>query len=283
METILNAPYILRVLLSLFIILAVNKWIKQLWAAVILGTLLLALWCGHSPAAMAEISWQKISSLNTIFLAIAVFQIIWLSSQMSETGVMKDLVESVKNRISRRASMALLPALIGLLPMPGGAIFSAPLVDECDEDNTVEPLLKTKINYWFRHVWEYWWPLYPGVLLTVDLTGLSILTVMILQLPLSIVSIGAGYFFLLRKVASNKTGSDTNKSGNNSRFLLLITPIIIIIATYGLLRLVFPFMGEFNKYIPMCIGILMAQLFLQLYRPLPLGTWKKIFCFIWQC
>ena len=119
---------------------------------------------------------------------------------MSISGNMKEMVENVRSMISKRFSMAILPAIIGFLPMPGGAIFSAPLLDDCDSDNEVKPILKTKINYWFRHIWEYWWPLYPGVLLAVDITGLPVLTFMMLQLPLSLLSILAGYLFLLRNI-----------------------------------------------------------------------------------
>ncbi len=276
METLFAAPYILRVLVSLFIILAVNRAIKQLYIAVIIGTAVLALWCGHSPSAAAAVSWQRVSSFNTLFFGLIVFQVIWLSSQMSETGVMKDLVDTVRKRTSQRASMALLPAIIGLLPMPGGAIFSAPLVDQCDEEQAIEPLLKTKINYWFRHVWEYWWPLYPGVLLTVDLTGLPIVSIMLLQLPLSLVSIMAGYFFLLRKIEPGNTTGREIFSENGAPFIRLIMPVIIIIATYALVKILFPAVGAWNRYLPMCIGILLAQVYLQVYRHLSLKSWGNI-------
>ena len=274
MEILFSAPYIVRVLVSLLIILVVNKYMKHLWAAVLIGTAFLALWSGHGLINIYHISWARISSPNTIFFGIIIFQIVWLSSQMTFTNVMSDLVGAVKSIVSHRTSMAMLPAIIGFLPMPGGAIFSAPLVDECDEDGEVEPLLKTKINYWFRHVWEYWWPLYPVVLLTSDITGLSIVQVMVVNIPLSIVAIWAGYFFLLRKVKNDEKKESTGKENDN--IFLLILPILIIIGTFTIIKFIFPGISHFNKYLPMIIGIFLAQIALQIYRPLKIDQWIHV-------
>ena len=43
--------------------------------------------------------------------------------------------------------------------MPGGAIFSAPLVKGAAEGLDATPGQLSLVNYWFRHVWEVAWPL----------------------------------------------------------------------------------------------------------------------------
>lgn len=194
---------------------------------------------------------------------------------MSETGVMKDLVRSINNGLSKRTSMAVLPAVIGLLPMPGGALFSAPLVDQCDTENGIGSLEKTMINYWFRHIWEYWWPLYPGVLLAVDLSGMTIVQFMLLQFPLSIVSVLAGYFFILSKIDH---GQNENRKGSQAfrETLIHVFPVIIIIIVYAVIKIFIPPVSELNKYLPMITGILISQLYLQLKRPISLNDWKLI-------
>ncbi|MBU1077699.1 MAG: DUF401 family protein [Spirochaetes bacterium] len=276
MNFLLTTPYMARVLISLFVILIINKIFKKLWFSVLIGTFCLALWTGHSFQEIYSISLQKAGSLNNILLMVIIFQVIWLSSQMSASGLMREMVSHVKSIVSKRASMAILPAMIGLLPMPGGAIFSAPLVDDCDTDKKVDPLLKTKINYWFRHVWEYWWPLYPGVLLAVDITGLPILTFMVLQLPLSIISVLAGYLFLLRKVNSRTDKGNNFRMDALKKVISSIQPIIIIVSIYTFIKLFFPAISSINKYFPMIIGIFFAQIFLQIQRPQSLEVWKKI-------
>ncbi len=275
MEYLLSSAFIIKIILSLTFILILNRITDRLYLAVACGTIFLAVISGHSPESMAVIVTEKVLSPNTIFLMVIIFQVIWLSSQMSETGVMKDLVASINNGLSKRTSMAVLPAVIGLLPMPGGALFSAPLVDECDADNGVGSLEKTMINYWFRHIWEYWWPLYPGVLLAVDLTGMPIVQFMLIQFPLSLVSVLAGYLFILRKI-------EHVQNEKSSGFMALretldhIAPVIIIIIVYAVIKVFIPTLSGLNKYFPMITGILFAQLYLQLKRPMPFINWKLI-------
>ena len=66
-----------------------------------------------------------------------------------------------------------MPALIGMLPMPGGAYFSAPMVGQALKNTDLSPEKKVFANYWFRHIWEYVSPLYPGIVAMVTLTGLA--------------------------------------------------------------------------------------------------------------
>ena len=275
MEIILSTPFVARVIVSLFMILAINKMIGQLSISVIIGTIILALWSGQDLNSMVSITIEKVTSLNTLFLMIVIFQVITLSNQMSLTGIMKELVGAIKSVVPQRVSIALLPAVIGLLPMPGGAIFSAPLVDECDDTKSIEPILKTKINYWFRHVWEFWWPLYPGVLLALDLTNISIVAFMLLHLPLSICAIISGYFFLLKKIPIN---IDEKKKNNASVIdvLSLISPIILIIFIFALIKIFLPAVIEYSKYLPVIIGIIITMVYLQIRRPLDLRSWIKI-------
>lgn len=72
----------------------------------------------------------------------------------------------------QRTVMAILPAFIGLMPSAGGAHFSAPLVGQAAEGTAINSDEKSFINYYYRHVWEYFLPLYPGVLLTSRLSGI---------------------------------------------------------------------------------------------------------------
>ena len=182
---LLSLPALAKVLGTLALILLLNAVLRNLMAAIAAGALLLGLWSGQSLLGVGRISWARFSSLDNLLLMVVVCQIIWLSSLMAKTGVMQDMVQSVRERISHRLSFAALPAVIGLLPMPGGAMFSAPMVDSADAGGRLPSLLKTQTNYWFRHVWEYWWPLYPGVILTLGMTGLEIWQLIPAQLPMS--------------------------------------------------------------------------------------------------
>ncbi|MBN2441293.1 MAG: DUF401 family protein, partial [Spirochaetales bacterium] len=231
LSLLMAAPVLVKVLFSLAGILIVNNITKNLVISVLFGTLILAFWSGHALSAIGTICYNRLTSINLIFLLIIIVEVIVFSSQMSETGVLKELVRMVQSRATKRFSVALLPAVIGLLPMPGGALFSAPLVDDCDTENVVEPVLKTRINYWFRHVWEYWWPVYPGVLLAIEITRLPMWQFIILQLPLTILSILTGYIFFLRKVENTTFSLQGNKHFRIIEFIKISLPVIIIIFT----------------------------------------------------
>jgi len=189
---------------------------------------------------------------------------------MEKTGIMNSLVISFQSKLSNRTSMALLPAMVGLLPMPGGALFSAPLVDDCDMGGNISPVLKGRINYWFRHIWEYWWPLYPGVLLAVEISGLEIRHFIMAGIPLSLLSILGGWVFLLRRVEKKE------ETGSGMFDISSLIPIFLVIVVYILVGVSLPAVGEYSKYLPMTTGIIVAMIYLQVKHPLPRTTWASI-------
>ena len=265
-------PVLIKILVSLSVILVVNRLIKNLALSILAGTSVLAAWSGHSLTTIASISWNEIYSLDNAMLSAIIFLVIWLSSQMAKAGVLGDLVNAIKAKLSVNGAIAVLPAIIGLLPMPGGAIFSAPLVEDCDEYSIINPVLKTKINYWFRHIWEYTWPLYPGLILVSDIAGLHIWQLFLLGLPMTVVAIMTGYFFLLRKVKNQPLAHQKIKKG----IIKLISPIIVVILVYSAILIFIPSVPEISKYLPMSLGLLSAMFLLQLERPISVSDWKSV-------
>lgn len=268
-------PILLKIILSLALIMLVQHFNRNLLLGIASGTVLLAFWAGHTAhsfSTVVKLYFLGKNSFDTYMLLLMILLIIWLSSQLSATGVMKDLTRSVTGVFSRRIAMAVLPALIGMLPMPGGALFSAPLVDDCDDRKEIPPLLKTEINFWFRHIWEYWWPLYPGVILATAITGIKPIHFMITMFPLSLFSVLIGYFFYLRRIPAIKSTS----GGRLNDMLLPLLPIGVLPGGYLLLQLTVPAIGNKSHYLPMAIGVLAAMISQQLLRPLPAGSWLTI-------
>jgi len=269
----MDAPIIVKILVSLTVILAGSKVLKNLPLSVVFGTLLLAFWSGHGPSSVLQIAAARFFSLDNASLLLVVFLVIWLSNQMDRTHIMRDLVTSLRSILSPRSAIAVLPAVIGLLPMPGGALFSAPLVDDVDEKQEVPALLKSQVNYWFRHVWELTWPLYPGVLLAMELSGLQVHNMFIIGLPMMFTMILGGYLFILRKV--HITAVTTKRSEHH--ILKLLSPILIIVLVYALIMTFIPGITGISKYLPMILGISISMIVLQIQRPLQAIAWKGIF------
>jgi hypothetical protein len=283
-DVLLGAPVIVKVLGALALILVLNRFVHQLVVSIGVGALVLAFWSGHSVGETASIAAGRLGEMDTILLLVVICQVIVLSSQMAETGVMQDLLTTVRSLVSRRTAMALLPAMIGLLPMPGGALFSAPLVESCDPEGVVPDRLKAQTNHWFRHVWEYWWPLYPGVLLAMQLTDLDLWQIMLYGLPLTLCATVAGRIFLLSRI---EPGTSEESEHTNSRLvrrlIWLMLPIIVVIASYGLVRGGYALLNyarpdtrDMNRYLPMLLGLFAAMAVLQFERPLSPTRWSRL-------
>ncbi|WP_321990797.1 DUF401 family protein [Marispirochaeta aestuarii] len=275
--SLLAVPALWKIGLSLALILVVQKLSRSLLAGVIAGSALLAFWAGHSPQSALDIMLESTFTFDGMMLLAVIVLVILLSSQMANSGMMAELVAAVQKRLNRRASVALLPALIGLLPMPGGALFSAPLIDDCDRDKALPPMEKTRANYWFRHIWEFWWPLYPGVLLTIELSGLKIWQLMVVMFPLTLISVLSGYLFILRRIPKDHA-LHVSEEGHHAagQILPLLSPVLIVIATYIGFMLLLPGTEVFSKYLPMVCGLSLAVLFVQVRRPLDRKTWKTM-------
>lgn len=186
----------MRIILAfaLVIVLLVRK--AELWVTLCIG--------GVALGVLYRFSWGKIGveflhglhEPKTLKLVGALFFILLLSEIMKETGGMQTLVDSF-GAITRdlRAVVAILPAMIGLVPMVGGALISAPLVVEASDALSLSPERKTFLNYWFRHIWEYFLPTYPGVILISALFGVSLGDIAAYNSPLTLAAIGGGIAF----------------------------------------------------------------------------------------
>ena len=162
-------------------------------AAIVVGSVTLGLALGLDAAALAGACVRGAVAPLSVGVIITVVLLLAISEAMRESGQTAGIVTGARALLRRPAvAMAALPALIGLLPMPGGALFSAPMVASAAGNGRAEGPFLSAVNYWFRHVWEYWWPLYPGVILAASLTHLEPAAFALQQAPLTVFMAAAG-------------------------------------------------------------------------------------------
>ena len=174
------------------------------------------------------------------------------------------------------------PALIGLLPMPGGAIFSAPMVKNLGNGGQLSAADLSYVNYWFRHIWEYWWPLYPGILLITAISGLNLWSLVLKSLPMTIVAVIIGYWPLRGKLSfSNQRPPSTQSIVNRSSwpFFAELTPIWMVIVLgfavgYGLSQL--NMFGQTAKEAGLIIALVLAILLVWHTNGVSTATHRKI-------
>ncbi|NQU75157.1 MAG: DUF401 family protein [Planctomycetes bacterium] len=166
---------------------------------------------------------------RAIALTVVTVLLLALSGMMQFGGQMTEIVDLVKALLRRPAvAMAALPALIGLLPMPGGAVFSAPMVEAAAGRGNAGGSVLSAFNYWFRHIWEHWWPLYPGVMLAMALSKSSYWALAAYQLPLGVFMAVAG-LLLFRGLNPDLHAKAAPAAPGSSRKLLIATSSIWVI------------------------------------------------------
>ncbi|SKA74007.1 hypothetical protein SAMN02745704_00572 [Paucidesulfovibrio gracilis DSM 16080] len=188
-----------NVVLSFVIMLVLVRFRFPLGGAILAGSLALGLLFGMSLPDWGMAVLSAPFEEKPLFLTAIIGLIMALSHLLEKSGQTGRIMHSVSGLIRNpRLRMAFFASLIGLLPMPGGAIFSAPLVRGAAQDLDVSPDRLALINYWFRHVWELAWPLYPGVILAAALAGLPISSLLSLTFPGLLLSLLLGCWFFLR-------------------------------------------------------------------------------------
>jgi integral membrane protein (TIGR00529 family) len=185
-------------------------------------------------------------------------------------------------RHGRVFSLILIPAAIGLVPMPGGALFSAPMVGQAVREDNWTPEWKAAVNYWFRHVLEYWWPLYPVVIVTLSIFTVEAWQFMAAQVPFTLISIAAGYFFLLRHHSRALRMPALASSANHGSVFRVVMPILLIVLCTLLLpplfRHLFPGANAATgKLLAMLAGLLGGLLLLHNSRQ---AGRRRLFCFL---
>ncbi len=213
------------------LILFLHRLRLHLSLSLFVGSLALAFWMGLGVYPLCGVILASATSFQTIGILLIVWLIMVMSKIMKEAGQMERLVSSF-SRLSGdpRTVGSVMTALIGLLPMPGGALFSAPMVDASLATLPVNKEQKTIINYWFRHIWEYWWPIFPGVILALALLKVETWIYISTMAPVTVISIFAGILFILRPIRLAQQEAAKRVSWKAlGRFLREILPILIII------------------------------------------------------
>lgn len=178
-------------------------------------------------------AYRGIKEGATINLAIALTLILIFENILRKTGTLKDMMSSMKSLLrDSRVIMATIPALIGLLPSVGGAVFSAPMVDESASSFNLSNERKAFINYWFRHPWEYILPLYPGIVLASAIIMVPIGKLALLQLPLALGIVLTGIIWGFVGIGRESPSSQEGSKASIPFSLLPVTSIVILVLIF---------------------------------------------------
>jgi hypothetical protein len=156
---------------------------------------------GLSPAQIASAARSGFLDAESLKIVFALQLVLLFSAITKEQGSMQRAISALSMVFrDARVTVAVIPAVIGLLPVVGGAMLSAPLVSEAADELGLSPERRTFLNYWFRHVWEYTLPTFPAVFLTAGIVGIPVGDLVLINLPLTAAAIAGGVVLGFRGV-----------------------------------------------------------------------------------
>ncbi|WP_243545003.1 DUF401 family protein [Pseudodesulfovibrio tunisiensis] len=259
MDLLLKFAPFLKVVAAFTVMLIGIRFKVSLGLSILAGGLVMALLFGLGVMDWATTSALALTQEKFLFLAAIVGLILMLSDALERSGQSRRLMDALSGYLrSPRVRLVFFPALIGLLPMPGGAVFSAPMIRTAAEGMPISSRNLALINHWFRHVWELAWPLYPGIILTVALADIPIASLISRTWPGVFAMFGLGWLFYLRPgVLGDVTMSaDLPRAGGRIRDILRhgLPLLVAIVGAIGLETA----LSVFTRGIPFEWGVIAA-------------------------
>jgi hypothetical protein len=254
-------------IILLFLVLIKKKW--DLGLVLFLATILTGLLFGLNLKIFAKNVLKSLIANETLNLLSIILLVLYLGNFLQSRGNFKRMVDALKNIVrDPRLILAIPSAFIGLLPMMAGAMMGAPIVEEAGKRWNLTPAWKTFFNYWFRHIWEYSWPLYVNLILAAAIVKIPIKKISFVQFPFTVLAAAAGLVVLFKHVPylpQEKENSEKRYLHNTFRVFFSIWPILLTIILIFIFR------------VPMLLSLGLASLLTQIFSRLKIRErWKII-------
>ncbi|GLI39882.1 DUF401 family protein [Geobacter hydrogenophilus] len=217
---------------TLAVLVAVVVMVRRRWhlgAVMALGAAFLAFSYLTPPLRFLGGVWTALASPRALEMTATLVFTMIMEHILRTTGTLRRMVASLSEILpDSRLIMGAMPAMIGMLPSPGGAVFSAPMVREASAHLTLPADQKAFINYWYRHVWEYVSPLYPGIILVAGLSRIPYQKIVLANSAFAVSVILWGVLFCFRGVGSAPVpvGETVGKRRALRTFIISVAPIL---------------------------------------------------------
>jgi integral membrane protein (TIGR00529 family) len=245
---------LLKIALVIALLLVLIRRKVDLGLALALDSLLVAALFGLRPRPLGQAALEGLTSRTTLELVGTVLLVLYLGQYLQAANHSRRLVDSLRRLVrDPRLILAIPSAVLGLLPMMAGAMMGAPIVEEAAGRWGLSPAWKTFYNYWFRHIWEYCWPLYLNIILASTIFRIPIATLCLYQLPFTVVAAATGLIVLFRNVPAGRHETVGRGSWRDVWGVVLgLWPI--------LLTIVLVFAAGLNMLVALAISAILTQL-----------------------
>jgi len=237
---------------------------KSLWLGLIIASYVLGLF-SLSLGSLWQQTYTTITDPSILMLSLAVGLIPIIGGIMENGGLIDNLVNNI--RMKRNYFMAFTSAFIGMLPMPGGALLSAPPVDKSGK--TVSNEMKSAINVWFRHVFLLIYPL-GALLATTAMAKVNLYVAVLYLMPGFILMSILGYVFLLRNI------NGKNNSASEIDHKKIIAPIVVILIAPFIHFVLMTTFASIIQELPLLIGVISSLILSLVFTKIDWNEFKAV-------
>ncbi len=186
---------------------------------------------------------QSLIADRTLRLMVIIVMVLFIADVLKSRKMFDKLIASLNAVVRDTRVVAMIaPAIVGFLPMPGGALVSAPLVDVSTKKMNLKSEFCTFLNYWFRHVWEFVWPVYAGLLIFQEYSRIPLKKIILFQSPFTLLNIITGlivafFYFKKYRIKRGLPEYTTKFSRTTKDFFEGVWPIFLVILLFFILSI----------------------------------------------
>ncbi len=195
----------------------------------LLASLVLGFATGKHYTQVAGIFARGLLDWSTLQLLGVVTLIEMLTIFLQLTGSLQRILNALRRVFAdSRVLIALVPSLLGLFPVPGGAMLSAPMVGVYGDEIGIQGNRKSAINLFFRHIWDQVFPFKPHLILAAAVLHIPLFSLIGWHLPVTLISALIGYWYFIGRHSESKRVEETSLDPSAGRPLWVeIAPLII--------------------------------------------------------
>jgi integral membrane protein (TIGR00529 family) len=205
----------------------------SLWLALLVGTGVVGLLSPMGLPSFMSAFFGGLLSPLTIQLVAAVLLISGLGRVMKENGDLELAVSSLVSLVPRPKLLTmLLPAVIGTINVTGGAIMSAPMVEENGKALGLDRTSQAAVNLFFRHIAYFVYPLHTSLIILSEVLAIPKQSIILSNVLPTLAGTVAAYWLYFRRVDHSPAGQVEERDTlfHLKKFLLGFSPVLVILA-----------------------------------------------------
>jgi len=193
------------------------------------GALVLCLATGKDIFQTAGIFARGVFDPSTLQLMGVITLIEMLTIFLQLTGSLQRILNALRKVFAdSRVLIALVPTLLGLFPVPGGAMLSAPMVGVYGDEIGIKANRKSAINLFFRHIWDQVFPFKPHLILGAAVLNIPLFTLIGWHLPVTLLSALVGYWYLIGRHPKPEALPESQEDSAGGRALWIeVMPLLL--------------------------------------------------------